>query len=202
MSATALGILLGLLVGLRHAFEPDHLTAISTLVHDARGPRHGIKLGVLWGIGHTISLLAVGVVLTIIGAAVPPKLGVVFELAVAVMLLVLGARAIVVDREPHAHPHPPRSGVRPMLVGLVHGLAGSGALTALVFSQLPTTEARLVYIAVFGAGSILGMGIASGVVGAGLQLVHSHVVRRAIAITTGVVSIAVGLWWGIPLLAS
>jgi hypothetical protein len=196
-----LGILLGLLVGLRHAFEPDHMTAISTLVHESSGPRHGIKLGVLWGIGHTVSLLAVGIVLTLIGAAVPPKLGVAFELAVAVMLLVLGTRAIITDSAPHAHPHVPRSGLRPMLVGLVHGLAGSGALTALVFSQLPTSEARLGYIAVFGAGSVLGMGIASGVVGAGLQLIHSQVVRRGIAIATGAVSIAVGLWWGIPLLA-
>ncbi len=197
-----LGVLLGLLVGLRHAFEPDHLTAVSTLVHEAKGPRHGIELGMMWGLGHTISLLVVGTVLVIIGAAVPPKLGVAFELAVSVMLLVLGARAIIVDAAPHDHPHPARSGLRPMLVGLVHGLAGSGALTALVFAQLPTTQARLVYIAVFGAGSILGMGIASGVVGAGLQLVHSHLVRRVIAITTGVVSIAVGLWWGIPLLAT
>ncbi len=195
-----LGILLGLLVGLRHAFEPDHLTAISTLVHEARGPKHGIRLGMMWGLGHTISLFVVGSVLVILGAAVPPKLAVAFELAVAVMLLVLGARSIIA--RDHDHPHPHRSGVRPVLVGLVHGLAGSGALTALVFAQLPTVEARLIYIAVFGVGSILGMGIASGVVGAGLQLVHSHVVRRGIAIATGLVSIAVGLWWGIPLLVA
>jgi high-affinity nickel-transport protein len=206
MSPTALGIVIGILVGLRHAFEPDHLTAVSTLVSETRDVRHGALLGVLWGLGHTISLVVVGMILAFVGATLPPRAGTVFELGVAVMLVLLGARAIAValrGGRDHAHA---RTVVgrrwRPFAVGLIHGLAGSGALTALVFAQLPGAIARIVYIGLFGAGSIAGMAIASGVAGATLQLVvRSDRVRRQIGVATGGVSIAVGLLWGIPLVS-
>ena len=203
-SSTALGIVLGILVGLRHAFEPDHLTAVSTLVSETHSPRHGALLGVLWGLGHTTSLVIVGIVLAALDATLPERAGIAFELCVAVMLLVLGARAIVIARRDdgeHAHPHTRATRLRPLFVGLVHGLAGSGALTALVFAQLPTTTSRIVYMALFGLGSIAGMAIASGLAGAALQVVaRSNVMRRRIGMATGVVSIAVGLLWAIPLL--
>ena len=207
MTSSALGIVLGLLVGLRHAFEPDHLTAVSTLASDARGAQHGAMLGILWGLGHTISLVVVGSILVLAGATLPARAAVGFELCVAAMLLVLGARAIAlaVRREPsHGHVHrapTQRTRWRPFVVGLIHGLAGSGALTALVFAQLPGTAARLAYLAVFGTGSMAGMAIASGAAGATLDLVaRSELVQRRIGVTTGVVSIMVGLVWGIPLL--
>jgi sulfite exporter TauE/SafE len=220
MSSTLLGIVLGVLVGLRHAFEPDHLTAVSTLVSETHSPRHGVLLGVLWGLGHTISLAAVGVILALVGATLPARIGIAFELGVAVMLLLLGARAIAVASRgeprfvrahPHVHRHPHlhvhraarRGRWRPLVVGLVHGLAGSGALTALVFAQLQGTAARILYMVLFGAGSIVGMAIASGVAGVALQLVaRSSDTRRRVGIATGIVSIGVGLLWGIPLLAA
>jgi hypothetical protein len=204
--STALALVLGLAIGLRHAFEPDHLAAVSTLVGETHGPRHGALLGVTWGIGHTVSLVAVGVVLTLVGATLPPRAEVAFELTVAAMLLVLGIRSIVVAtrrRQVHVHPHAPasRRWWRPLVVGIVHGLAGSGALTALVFAQLPDTGARLLYMLVFGIGSIAGMAIASAVAGAALQRVGSPGIRRGLGFATGVVSIVVGLAWGIPLLS-
>jgi len=205
MSSTALGIVLGILVGLRHAFEPDHLTAVSTLVSETHDARHGALLGVLWGLGHTISLVVVGASLAVVGATLPTRAGAAFELGVAVMLVVLGVRGMVVAlRGGNGHPHPhaaiaPRRW-RPFLVGLVHGLAGSGALTALVFAHLPGTVARILYIALFGAGSVAGMALASGVAGAALQVVvRSDRVRRDIGLATGVMSIAVGVLWGVPL---
>jgi high-affinity nickel-transport protein len=207
MSSTALGIMLGILVGLRHAFEPDHLTAVSTLIGETHDVRYGALLGALWGLGHTIALVVVGMILAVVGATLPPRAGTAFELGVAVMLVVLGARAMAVAlRGDHGHEHAPavvgrRRRWRPFAVGLVHGLAGSGALTALVFAQLPGTTARIVYIVLFGAGSIAGMAIASGVAGATLQLlVRSEQTRRRIGIATGIVSVAVGVLWGIPLL--
>jgi len=206
-SSTALGIVLGILVGLRHAFEPDHLTAVSTLVSETHSPKHGALLGVLWGLGHTTSLVVVGIVLAALDATLPERAGIAFELCVAVMLLFLGARAIVIAARrdngdhAHAHPHTRATRLRPLFVGLIHGLAGSGALTALVFAQLPTTASRIVYMALFGLGSIAGMAIASGVAGAALQVVaRSNTMRRRIGIATGAVSIVVGLLWGIPLL--
>jgi mannose/fructose/N-acetylgalactosamine-specific phosphotransferase system component IID len=218
------GILLGVLVGIRHAFEPDHLTAVSTLVTEAVNGRRGAALGALWGLGHTLSLVIVGVLLLAIGASLPARVAALFECGVSVMLIVLGVRAVVravrgdavAPAAPHRHgPLEHAHGTpaarlrvagrvvawRPLLVGLVHGLAGSGALTALVFAQLPTTALRLLYITLFGLGSVAGMAIASGIAGASLRTVaRSHRTRRRLALITGAVSIVAGALWAIPML--
>jgi ABC-type nickel/cobalt efflux system permease component RcnA len=216
---TGLGIVLGMLLGLRHAFEPDHLTAISTLVGETHDLRSGALLGALWGVGHTISLVVVAVVLMLIGASLPERASIAFELGVAVMLLVLGVRSIVVavrvgasDRHDHPardHHHAPTDHVhlgtrtlawRPLVVGLVHGLAGSGALTAIVFANLHGAAARMLYVTLFGAGSIGGMALASGVAGAALRgVARAGRTQRIIAIAVGLLSILVGVWWTIPL---
>jgi ABC-type nickel/cobalt efflux system permease component RcnA len=223
MTASFGGILLGLLVGLRHAFEPDHLTAVSTLVTEAGGARRGLVLGAIWGVGHTISLLVVGVVLLAIGAVLPAHVAALFECGVSAMLIALGIRAIVRaaregragpitrhshGRVEHVHAGPRHVHVagrtfawRPLVVGLVHGLAGSGALTALVFAELPTTAIRIAYIVVFGLGSVAGMAIASGVAGASLRMVaNGNRARRTLSLIAGTVSIVVGIAWGIPML--
>jgi len=220
MSSSLAGVLLGLAVGLRHAFEPDHLTAVATLATETRDAKRGALLGALWGLGHTLSLVIVGIVLIAIGAALPVRLGVWFELGVCAMLVLLGVRAIVRARElgprgpVHAHAHGDRMHVhagadphlhlgrgifalRPLAVGLVHGLAGSGALTALVFAELPSTSARLAYISLFGAGSIAGMAAASALVGMSLRVVERG--RRAFTLVAGVISISLGIAWSVPL---
>ncbi|HTR51408.1 MAG TPA: hypothetical protein VMJ10_11920 [Kofleriaceae bacterium] len=225
MFASFGGVLLGVLLGLRHAFEPDHLTAVSTLVVEARSASRGMLLGAVWGIGHTVSLVAVGSVLLVTGAVLPVRTAAAFELGVAVMLVVLGARSLFVafragahpPRRRHAHGEAehvhagPEAHVhvgagtlawRPLVIGLVHGLAGSGAITALVFVELPTLATRVAYIALFGLGSIAGMAIASGVAGASLQrLVESDGRRRVLAVASGVVSMGLGIAWAIPELA-
>lgn len=220
MSSSLAGVLLGLAVGLRHAFEPDHLTAVATLATETRDAKRGAMLGALWGLGHTISLVLVGIVLIAIGAALPVRVGAWFELGVCAMLVLLGVRAIVRARElgpigpVHAHAHGDHTHVhagadphlhvgggvfalRPLAVGLVHGLAGSGALTALVFAELPSTSARLGYISLFGIGSIVGMAAASALVGVSLRTVERG--RRAITLLAGSVSICLGIAWSLPL---
>jgi high-affinity nickel-transport protein len=211
VSSTAIGILLGLLVGLRHSFEPDHLTAVSTLVGETRDLRGGAMLGALWGVGHTLALVAVGAVLLAVGASLPERAAVIFELCVAGMLLVLGARAIVVAlraASPHGHGATPDHGHpavrtrawRPLAIGGVHGLAGSGALTAIAFAELPGAGARLIYMVVFGLGSIAGMALASGAAGVTLRVVaRSGGTRRGLGLVTGALSIAVGVLWSLPL---
>lgn len=219
MSSLA-GVLLGLAVGLRHAFEPDHLAAVATLATETRDAKRGALLGALWGLGHTLSLLVVGIVLVAIGAALPVRLSAWFELGVCAMLVVLGVRAIVRSREigprgpVHTHTHGDRTHVhagvdshvhvgggvfalRPLVIGLVHGLAGSGALTALVFAELPSASARIAYIALFGVGSIAGMAAASALVGASLRAIDGA--RRSLTVVAGVVSIALGVAWSVPL---
>ncbi|HEX4355316.1 MAG TPA: hypothetical protein VHZ95_20460 [Polyangiales bacterium] len=225
MFASLGAILLGVMLGLRHAFEPDHLTAVSTLVVEARDARRGMLLGAVWGLGHTISLVAVGTALLVTGAVLPVRTAAAFELCVAAMLVVLGGRSLFlalrdgtrgpthrhrhagdehVHAGPDAHVHVAGRALawRPLVVGLVHGLAGSGAITALVFAELPTLAARVVYITLFGLGSIGGMAIASGVAGASLQrAAGTPARRRAITVASGVLSIGLGIAWAIPELA-
>jgi ABC-type nickel/cobalt efflux system permease component RcnA len=212
------GWLLGLLLGMRHALEPDHLAAISTLVTQSRSSRRGALVGAYWGVGHTLSLLLAGVALLLLESRMPERLAEVFELAVAIMLVVLGARALLraaradgpvsphrhgavahVHRGPQDHVHLGRWTLarRPLLVGVIHGLAGSGALTAFAFASLSGTAARIVYIALFGFGSVLGMALLSGVAGWPLsRMGRDPRAARAVAAMAGAVSMACGVAWG------
>jgi hypothetical protein len=194
--------LLGLALGLRHAFEPDHLAAMSTLVAEDRGARRAAALGALWGLGHTASLLAVGIVLAAVEAQLPPRLSHFFDLAVASMLVLVGLsglkRALGKTLIEPAGLHARRS----LMIGIVHGLAGSGSLTALVVANLSSTSARLAYMALFGAGLVAGMALLSGVVGWPLARLARHSwAGRAIGVGAGALSLALGLVWAYPLLA-
>jgi len=222
---------LGSLIGMRHALEPDHLAAVSTLLTDRH--EHGERnrrtraafLGVCWGLGHTLSLVAMGAVLVVLRAELPASVTDLFELAVALMLVGLGLRSIyqAARQGPagpaHVHHHGhlvhEHRGVpahvhigtwtlarRPLLVGAVHGLAGSGALTALVLATLPSTAARLGYMALFGLGSTLGMAAMSGLLGWPLARVGSNrAIARGVSLAVGCATTALGLFWGYPLIA-
>ena len=223
--------LLGLLLGMRHALEPDHLAAISTLVVDQGRVGSGAVLGGLWGLGHTLALLAVATFLALCGSALPPRLATAFELGVAVMLIGIGLRSMTratsrsitrakhhdetraktcaKTRAPRSHLHDEPSdrvgrrgfARRSLLVGSVHGLAGSGALTALVASRLPSTPGRLFYVALFGLGSVVGMAALSGAAGWPLaRFGRNPVVARALMCGTGLLSFGLGIVWGLPLL--
>jgi len=201
---------------MRHALEPDHLAAVSTLVTGERSSWTAAWLGACWGVGHTGTVFVAGAALVVLRAEMPASVDRVFEAAVALLLIGFGVRAMLqafvresVDggrpQTPVAHVHV--GGValarRPLLVGAVHGLAGSGALTALVIATLPTTAARLTYLAVFGLGSIAGMAMLSGVLGWPLaRMGHRVSVTRAISLCVGVVSTSLGVYWGYPLLAA
>jgi hypothetical protein len=213
-------MLLGLVLGARHALEPDHLAAVSTLVTDREDRASGVLLGAIWGVGHSVALLTVGSVLASLHGALPHRLAEIFELLVAVMLLALGVRAIVRSRSlgakgpitvhthrrrTHEHAGTPEHvhlgrwtmARRPLLVGVVHGLAGSGALTAMAMAEMPTLGSRLLYILLFGVGSVLGMASLSGV--AGLPLAYyrrSATFARGLSLTAGTLSIVLGGFWG------
>jgi hypothetical protein len=216
----------GSLLGMRHALEPDHLAAVSTLVTHERGSYRAAMLGACWGLGHTLSLLVVGVVLVVLQAEMPARAADAFEFGVALMLIGLGLRAIYLAARQgpagpvHVHHH--HGGVvhlhagtpahvhigrwtlarRPLLVGAVHGLAGSGALTALVLTTLPSTMARITYMALFGLGSTLGMAALSGVLGWPLARIGQHqAVARGVSFAVGCLSTVLGLAWGYPLLS-
>lgn len=215
----------GSLLGMRHALEPDHLAAVSTLVNDECSSYKAAFLGVCWGLGHTAALVVVGAVLVVLRAEMPARATDVFEVGVALMLVGLGLRAIYVAARQgpagptHVHRHRGRvhrhAGApahvhigrwtlarRPLLIGAVHGLAGSGALTALVLATLPSTLARLTYMALFGLGSTLGMAALSGLLGWPLaRLGQHHAVARGVSMAVGCMSTLLGVVWGYPLVS-
>ena len=211
---------LGSLLGMRHALEPDHLAAVSTLVTGERSSSKAVFLGACWGLGHTVSLIAVGTALVLLRTQMPARVSEAFEFLVALMLVGLGLRAIrLASRQGpagpvHVHHHGTRVHVhqgapahihigawtlarRPLMVGAIHGLAGSGALTALVLTTLPSTAARMTYMAVFGLGSTLGMAGLSGLLGWPLARVGQHrALARAVSLAVGCTSTALGLYYG------
>jgi len=213
--ATSAGF--GTLLGMRHALEPDHLAALSVLLTGERSVRKAAWLGVYWGIGHTLTLLAAGTLLVVLRAEMPPMASDVLACAVVLLLVGFGFRAIYLSSSPvpagptHSHAHGPTSGSsigpwtlarRPLLVGAVHGLAGSGALTALVMATIPSMWARLTYLALFGIGSTLGMAALSGLLGWPIARVGTHgAVARSISLAVGSTSIVLGLYWGSLLIA-
>jgi nitrile hydratase accessory protein len=208
---------LGSLLGMQHAFEPDHLAAVATLMTGERTSAKAAWLGACWGLGHTLTLLAAGAALVAFRAEMPVQATMVFELGVVVMLIGFGARAIylaacgAMPRRTHTHAKSPTSRfvdvdrwtlARPLLVGAVHGLAGSGTLTALVVATLPSTTTQLGYLALFGIGSTLGMVALSGLLGWQIaRLGSDRTVVRTFTLAVGCVSTVLGLFWGYPFLS-
>ena len=208
---------LGSLLGMQHAFEPDHLAAVATLMTGERSSAKAAWLGACWGLGHTLTLLAAGTALVVLRADMPAAVTMAFELGVVLMLIGFGVRAIyqaassTLPRRTHTHARPASSRLvdvdrwtlaRPLLVGAVHGLAGSGALTALVVATLPSTMTRLGYLALFGIGSTLGMVALSGLLGWQIARMGSErSVVRVFSLAVGCVSTVLGLFWGYPLLS-
>jgi ABC-type nickel/cobalt efflux system permease component RcnA len=183
-------ITIGFLLGVRHAFEPDHLAAVSTLATRpaARGGAGGawsaIRLGLIWGLGHMATMGVVVFLIIALGVRLPDRFWPAAELLIAALLIVLGATVIwryvrgrwhmhvhahgSRDAEhfhlhshahaaDHSHEHARVGGRRSLGFGVAHGLAGSGAIAALLVAAAPDATSRLVYFAAFGAGTIIGM---------------------------------------------
>jgi cytochrome c biogenesis protein CcdA len=192
---------LGLVVGMRHALEPDHLAAVSALVADEPRPHRASLLGALWGVGHSVSLIGAGALLLALRTQMPPRWADGFELFVAVVLIALGIRSLrSIHRSRHSHTHVHLGRLtlaRPFAVGIAHGLAGTGAITALALATMPGRAAALIWIAAFAIGSILGMALISGVAGFPLQrLSRAPRAQSALLGAVGGLSLAVGLVWG------
>ena len=219
--ATALG--LGLLLGLRHALDADHVAAVSTLVARERGLARSCLLGAFWGAGHTLALLGAGIAVIAFKLTITPGLedgagadgrrwswscwAATCSSAPSAGLLVDGREHThggMAHRHPQlrlgppeaAHVHLLRLGGRPFLVGLLHGLAGSAALTLLVLGTIPSPIGALVYILVFGIGSTAGMLLLSGLVGlpVALAMDGARRVETAIQVLAGIGSVALGIW--------
>jgi ABC-type nickel/cobalt efflux system permease component RcnA len=227
---------LGLVFGLKHATEVDHVVAVSTIVSEHRSVLRSALVGCLWGIGHTASLVIVGVLVLVFRIAIPPPVANWLEFGVALMIIGLGIMAVVrvlrrrADVHLHRHSHDGQShvhihfheqrtehvgvaasqlshalhshaisrlGFKPLLVGAMHGLAGSAALTLLVLTQIQSVSLGLLYLGVFGLGSTFGMLLMSGLIGlpfafSGRRLTKVNYGLQTVA---GSLSIIFGLWY-------
>lgn len=194
MSALGAVLVLGFLLGMRHATDPDHVVAVTTIVARQRSLAKAARTGVLWGIGHTVTILLVGgaiVALRIQVSHVPARVGLSLEFAVAVMLVVLGLLTLAGgDRGA------PDSSARPLAVGFVHGLAGSAAVATLPqVALIPDPLWAIGYLAVFGVGTIAGMLLVTASIAAPSLLAtrRFHGLNHTLRMASGMASIGFGL---------
>lgn len=225
---------LGLLFGLKHATDVDHVVAVSTIVSEHKSVFRSALVGGLWGLGHTASLVIVGVLALVFRIAIPASVAKWLEFGVALMIIGLGAIAVLrvlrkrADIHMHRHSHDGHShvhihfhesetqhsgiaaphshavsriGFKPLMVGAMHGLAGSAALTLLVLTRIQTVWLGLLYLAIFGIGSTVGMLLMSGLIGLPFALSKRRLSRANFGLQTaaGALSIAFGIWYAYQL---
>ena len=154
-------IFLTIYAGLEHAFEADHLLAVNTLVSHRENLKQSLKDGIFWGIGHTTTIFLVGILMIGFKLNIGENIFKNFEAGVGIMLILLGIYRMSKLYFPKQHNHTHNTSRAAFGVGLIHGLAGSGALVVLVISQMKTPFEGLMYILIFGLGSIFGMFLAA-----------------------------------------
>ena len=226
---------LGFFLGMRHATDADHVVAISTIVSREKGIARAALVGGMWGVGHTLTILAVGAGIILFTMVIPPRLGLSMEFSVGLMLIFLGllnlrgfgkhvhagevGQSATSSVEEHVHDasmerlsllgesvagkpnHPDTrwsiyNWLRPLAVGLVHGLAGSAAVALLVLTTLHDSHWAVAYLAIFGIGTIAGMMVITVAMASALRYAgeRSAWINRRLALATGVLSIAFGMF--------
>jgi high-affinity nickel-transport protein len=256
---------LGFVLGMRHATDPDHVIAVSTIVSRQRSIRQAGAIGALWGIGHTITIFCVGAAIILFNIVIPPRIGLIMELAVGLMLILLGILNLtgVTQRithrytvqhshaeqnhaersddgvvhshlhqhegviHEHVHGHAPevhmhlepdvaieadgkprsffqnvlgRLGLyqflRPLAVGLVHGLAGSAAVALLVLAEIRDPRWAIAYLLIFGVGTIAGMMLITMAIGAPFAYTRRRFApfNRGLGVASGLLSLGFGLF--------
>jgi MFS family permease len=214
----------GFVLGLKHAVEVDHLAAVSTIVSERKSLLSSMLIGGLWGVGHTISLLIAGFFVILLHLEIGERVALALEFCVGLMLVILGANVLrklwrgghfhihVHSHGGRAHVHPHihdgksetdththhgfRLGMRPLFVGMIHGLAGSAALMLLVLSTISQPLIGFLYIVIFGVGSIGGMMLMSALVSLPLYLTARRFTRANLMMRglTGLFSLSFGLF--------
>jgi high-affinity nickel permease len=240
-------VLLGFFLGMRHATDPDHVIAVTTIVARNRDRGGAAMIGAIWGVGHTLTIVIVGTGIILLGWVIPPRLGLSLELAVGVMLIVLGLMNLSgmfqtvtasdtlgqhehAPEHTHAHPHGdyvhthahahdpeshPHSAeqtplarvdrrlgrfaayqvARPLVVGIVHGLAGSAAVALLVLAAIRDPRWAMLYLLVFGVGTVAGMMLITAAIAWPLARAGSRFagLPRGLRVASGVVSLIFGV---------
>ena len=194
MHGLPVAFMVSLLLGMRHATDADHVVAVTTIVNRERTAWQSGRIGVMWGLGHTLTIFIVGGAIILFKLAFTARLGLSMEFCVALMLMVLG----VLNITRNSTSITASQQLRPFIVGAVHGMAGSAAATLLILPLIDDTRWALLYLGVFGAGTIAGMAmvttaIAAPAVYAGDRLAG---LQRGIRLASGVVSLGFGAYLG------
>lgn len=194
---TVLG--LGFVLGLRHALDADHLVAVSTIASRAKTGKAALVVGALWGLGHALTILVVGGAIVAFGVIVPARLEAALEFCVALMLIALGAFNIWFAARRKRGPSDAAAeqrllALRPVAVGVVHGLAGSAAVALLVLTTIESATRAVIYLLVFGVGTTCGMAILTSFVVMPVAAASRRVagLERYLSGFTGIASLAFG----------
>jgi high-affinity nickel-transport protein len=204
-------VLLGFSLGMRHATDPDHVVAVAAIVSRERSLSGAALVGSIWGVGHTLTLLLVGGAIILFGIVVPPRIGLGMELSVAVMLLLLGALNVSGVMRHAAEARHAQGGalarldrrlgglgayqvVRPLVAGVVHGLAGSAAVALLVLGTLREPAWMIAYLLVFGLGTIAGMMLITTALAAPFAVASHRFAwaHRWLGLVSGLISLGFG----------
>jgi ABC-type nickel/cobalt efflux system permease component RcnA len=233
-------VVIGFLLGMRHATDPDHVIAVTTIVSRQRSVGRAALIGAFWGIGHTVTIFGVGTAIILFNIVIPARLGLSMELSVSMMLIALGAWNLVaflrsVPRpkfslssgtpllhshshahgdlvHSHAHSHSAddssrrapdeqagKAGLpqflRPLMVGIVHGLAGSAAVALLILATIRNPTWAIVYLLIFGLGTVAGMMLITMSIASTFRLAGKRFAKfnQRLAMVSGFVSLAFGV---------
>jgi hypothetical protein len=194
----ALGI--AFLLGLRHATDPDHLMAVTSLVaRDDGGTRSAARLGAVWGAGHASALLAIGLPLILLGTALPSAVESTAEKAVGVVIVLLAVRVLARwthRNRPHDHERPLRTPRQAFGIGLLHGLAGTGAVVLLLIAALPTPLEACAALAIFAPMSAVSMALCtSGFAWTLTRPAVAPVYRAVLMPALGALGVLFGIWY-------
>jgi high-affinity nickel-transport protein len=240
-------IAIGFLLGMRHATDPDHVIAVSTIVSQQRDTKRAALIGFFWGCGHTVTILLVGSAIILLNLVIPVRMGLAMELSVGLMLVLLGgwnlssflrslpetgssgrqnsrpvhshahSHGDYIHTHPHGHApetHPHSSdqnplarldrtlgarvlyqALRPMIVGIVHGLAGSAAVALLILASIRNSSWAVAYLLLFGIGTIAGMMLVTMSMASAFHFVGNRfpAFGRRLSMLSGVLSLGFGL---------
>lgn len=224
MDATLLSVLsLGLILGIKHAIEPDHVIAVSTIASQSKKLWQASLAGVFWGIGHTATLFIVGIIVILMKGEIPQKWAMSLEFLVGIMLVALGIKTIISFKNIHIHTHKHDGDVEQhkhvhshlnsgqhdhrhqhkkvtylgsTIIGLVHGLAGSGAMILLTMSTVKSVGEAAVYILIFGLGTVIGMLFFTTIIGIPFVLSKKRTsISRTLGLFTGAISTIFGVYY-------
>jgi high-affinity nickel permease len=219
-------VVIGFFLGMRHATDPDHVIAVTTIVSRQRSIGRAALIGAFWGLGHTITIFGVGTAIILFNVVIPTRLGLSMEFSVSLMLIVLGLWNLIgflraapvihshshthgglVHSHSHSHPvdelssePPAKSGLyqyfRPLMIGIVHGLAGSAAVALLILATIRNPTWAIIYLLIFGIGTIAGMMVITMSIASTFRFVGNRFAKfnQRLAMISGLVSVAFGVF--------